>query len=308
VNSFKAHRGSHVKDDEGDETMKRILKSLPFLFVFGLIIWTFNSIVASAFAPGKFFYDTLAFPDAMQNIYFKITMLFVSVFLYMILFRIFLYEKEGKLLRKAFNHSFPMCITDFKGNIIEANASYRKIFNDPGKGKSRVKCWESRPSNACHTEACPLVQIKSGKEDVVCEHAVEIGDGKRYYDIKAKPIRDSFDQVVGIIETFNDMTERKVLEIYNTKLIEELKESLTRVKLLSGMLPVCTSCKQVRSDNGYWEQIESYLNLKSDVEIIPSLCPECKEVADLVIDDSEQSHDAQYLHSEDMKWLKVAMQ
>lgn len=288
--------------------MKKILKSLPFLFVLGFIVWTFNSIVASAFAPGKFFYDTLAFPDAVQNIYFKGTMLFVSIFLYMILFRIFLYEKEGKLLRKAFNHSFPMCITDFKGNIIEANTSYREIFKNPGSGKGGMKCWESRPSSACHTEACPLVRVKNGEKNVVCEHAVEIGDGKRYYDIKAKPIRNSFDQVVGIIETFNDMTERKILEIYNTNLIEELKGSLAKVKLLSGMLPVCTSCKQVRSDNGYWGQIESYLDMKSDVEIIPSLCPECKEAADMIMDDPEQSHDTPHMKNMDMKWLKVAIQ
>lgn len=288
--------------------MKRVLKSLPFLFVFGLILWTFNSIVASAFAPGKFFSDTMAFTDAMQNVYFKGTMLFVSVFLYMILFRIFLYQKEEKLLRKAFNHSFPMCITDFRGNIVEANTSYKKIFGDPRKQKKAAKCWESRPSSACHTKDCPLVQVKNGRQDVVCEQAIRTGDGKRYYDIKAKPVMNSFDQVVGIIETFNDMTERKILELYNTKLIEDLKDSLARVKMLSGMLPVCTSCKQVRSDDGFWEQIESYLDMKSDVEVIPSLCPECKEIAEMNLDDSESRFsNCQDLKTDDMRWLKVTM-
>jgi PleD family two-component response regulator len=58
-------------------------------------------------------------------------------------------------------------------------------------------------------------------------------------------------------------------------IIVELKNALENVKLLSGMLPICTSCKKVRDDGGYWQQIESYISQHSEAEFSHSLCPEC---------------------------------
>jgi len=59
--------------------------------------------------------------------------------------------------------------------------------------------------------------------------------------------------------------------------ITELKEALTRVKVLSGLLPICASCKKIRDDEGYWNQIESYIRDRSDADFSHGICPECKE-------------------------------
>jgi sensor domain CHASE-containing protein len=59
------------------------------------------------------------------------------------------------------------------------------------------------------------------------------------------------------------------------KLIAELQEALSRVKVLSGMLPICSSCKKIRDDKGYWNQIESYIRAHSDAEFSHGICPEC---------------------------------
>jgi GAF domain-containing protein len=59
------------------------------------------------------------------------------------------------------------------------------------------------------------------------------------------------------------------------KLVEGLTEALTRVKTLSGLLPVCAACKKVRDDRGYWSQLEAYLQAHTDSEISHGLCPEC---------------------------------
>ena len=55
----------------------------------------------------------------------------------------------------------------------------------------------------------------------------------------------------------------------------ELRESLERVKTLSGLLPICVHCKNVRNDKGYWEQIERYLSSRTDALFSHGLCPEC---------------------------------
>lgn len=58
-------------------------------------------------------------------------------------------------------------------------------------------------------------------------------------------------------------------------LILELKKALAHVKTLSGLLPVCSHCKKIRDDKGYWNQIEAYILEHSDAEISTSICEEC---------------------------------
>ncbi len=69
--------------------------------------------------------------------------------------------------------------------------------------------------------------------------------------------------------------KRKQTEKERIKLIEELKENLAKVKALSGMLPICSSCKKVRDDKGYWNQIELYIQDHSEAEFTHGICPEC---------------------------------
>ena len=55
----------------------------------------------------------------------------------------------------------------------------------------------------------------------------------------------------------------------------DLQGSLAKVKMLSGMLPICASCKKIRDDQGYWGQIELYIRNHSEAEFSHSLCPDC---------------------------------
>ncbi|MCX6356767.1 MAG: hypothetical protein NT045_02650 [Candidatus Aureabacteria bacterium] len=54
-----------------------------------------------------------------------------------------------------------------------------------------------------------------------------------------------------------------------------LRDSLAKIKVLKGLLPMCGSCKKVRNDKGYWQQIEVYFREHSDAEITHWLCPDC---------------------------------
>ena len=72
-----------------------------------------------------------------------------------------------------------------------------------------------------------------------------------------------------------DITERKKVEEEREKLILELKDALSNVKILSGLLPICASCKKIRNDKGYWEQIEMYVKNHSEADFSHGLCPDC---------------------------------
>ena len=71
------------------------------------------------------------------------------------------------------------------------------------------------------------------------------------------------------------ITERKRAEAEREKLILELKETLSKLKQLSGLLPICASCKKIRDDKGYWNQIESYISDHSEADFTHGICPEC---------------------------------
>ena len=60
--------------------------------------------------------------------------------------------------------------------------------------------------------------------------------------------------------------------------ITDLKTSLAKVKVLSGLLPICAQCKKIRDDNGYWEQIEKFIRDNSEADFSHSICPECVKV------------------------------
>ncbi len=69
--------------------------------------------------------------------------------------------------------------------------------------------------------------------------------------------------------------ERKRAEKKLDALISKLQAALARVKHLSGLLPICASCKKIRDDQGYWQQVESYISKRSEAEFSHGFCPDC---------------------------------
>lgn len=72
-----------------------------------------------------------------------------------------------------------------------------------------------------------------------------------------------------------EVGERQKAEERLAALVVELKEALSKVKMLSGLLPICASCKKIRDDKGYWTQVDVYVREHSDADFTHSICPEC---------------------------------
>ena len=71
--------------------------------------------------------------------------------------------------------------------------------------------------------------------------------------------------------------ERKRTLLEKDALIGQLRETLADVKTLSGLLPICASCKHIRDDKGYWHQVESYIQQHSSAVFTHGLCPKCTQ-------------------------------
>lgn len=69
----------------------------------------------------------------------------------------------------------------------------------------------------------------------------------------------------------------RVIELQQSlrKKVQELEDALTQVKQLQGILPICSYCKQVRDDQNYWQQVESYISDHSEAQFSHSICPDC---------------------------------
>jgi PAS domain S-box-containing protein len=98
---------------------------------------------------------------------------------------------------------------------------------------------------------------------------------------------DKADQLTGINSIAHNITERKQMEEALVSEKNKLQEALLEIKELNGMLPICSSCKKIRDDKGYWNQIESYIRDHSAVEFTHSICPGCtkKLYPDFIIPD-----------------------
>ena len=101
-----------------------------------------------------------------------------------------------------------------------------------------------------------------------------------------KAIRNQAGEIIGLYGVSRDITDRKIAQEALIREKEKLQEAISKIKQLSGMLPICSACKKIRDDKGYWNQIESYIRDHSEAEFSHGLCPECakKLYPDFVVD------------------------
>ena len=122
-----------------------------------------------------------------------------------------------------------------------------------------------------------LIGVESTKDIpiIFLTAKVEIDDIVRGFkigaaDYVAKPFNSA--ELLARVRTQLDLKKSRDSE---KRLIAELQQALHDVKTLSGLLPICASCKKIRDDHGYWQQAEEYISDKSDAKFSHSLCPDC---------------------------------
>ena len=103
-------------------------------------------------------------------------------------------------------------------------------------------------------------------------------DGTRFpVALAVTALADPDGNLTGYLSFFQDITERKQYEAEREKLVVELREALANIKTLSGLIPICAWCKSIRSDKGYWQNVEVYVRDHSEANFSHSICPSCQE-------------------------------
>lgn len=115
-------------------------------------------------------------------------------------------------------------------------------------------------------------------ENTVVGSLCVVDTDQRAYSQIEKDILEAFSKAVALEEERKRSQERLIQA--NAKLVEknqDLEAALSEVKTLSGLLPICSSCKKIRDDKGYWKQIETYVAEHSEAQFSHSMCRECAE-------------------------------
>ena len=110
--------------------------------------------------------------------------------------------------------------------------------------------------------------------DEISMDEIELKDGT-IFDRYSAPVIGSDGRNYGRIWSFRDITERKRAEGERERLIKELQDATADIKILSGLVPICSSCKKIRDDKGYWTQLEGYIQAHSQAKFSHGVCPDC---------------------------------
>jgi methyl-accepting chemotaxis protein len=121
-------------------------------------------------------------------------------------------------------------------------------------------------------DAASLISIGNLDTPVDTSSKDEIGELARKFKQMAKNLSTITVSRDRLIEEIN---ERKKAEVEREKVINELQQALAEIKTLRGIVPICSFCKQIRDDKGYWNQVESYIREHTEAEFSHGICPKC---------------------------------
>ncbi len=157
-------------------------------------------------------------------------------------------------------------------------------------GFSPEECRQMALEDLLAEESLPLVQ--EALDELGAGHPVEFKsqevlqrrrDGSNIWtEVTATSLNDAEGRFLGILGISRDISRRKENQARLLKALEEnqllvsqLREALEKVKTLSGMLPICSHCKQIRDDEGYWQRLERYIEARTEATFSHGLCPAC---------------------------------
>lgn len=167
-------------------------------------------------------------------------------------------------------------VLDNKGNIAHANNAFVKMLGYDkeeqivGKNVSEFTIREDVPK--------VISAMEKGSEKGFIRGLKVTGitkNGNNYHasiNATLEKGKNGDTEWLGVVR---DTTDRAKVEKEKNELIEKLQQALAEIKTLRGILPICTICKNIRNDEGYYEQIESYIHKHIGVDFTHTICDQC---------------------------------
>lgn len=162
------------------------------------------------------------------------------------------------------------------------DGTYRYVNNAFAQGVGKTtdeiigrKIWDIFEKDEADKRFAIVKKVFTEGNTEEIEVRVPLPSHDTYYLTTVKPISNEVGAVETVICTSKNITKRKLAEIALTEKHDRLSEALEQIKTLSGLLPICASCKKIRDDKGYWNQIEIYIQKHSNAQFSHGICPDC---------------------------------
>lgn len=168
-------------------------------------------------------------------------------------------------------------LVDWEMNILYSNPSAEVLTGFSIAEAEGAKCHDifCETSFRCKDICPPKVAMREKKPILHREAETKTKSGAvRNTEISFSPFYKG-SECVGSVIVIKDITEIKKAEAEKENLINELQKALDNIRQLSGLLPICASCKKIRDDKGYWNNIEAYISEHSEALFTHAICPEC---------------------------------
>jgi diguanylate cyclase len=158
-----------------------------------------------------------------------------------------------------------------------------------GYGKHAIdKICIGRPVDEVYPWLTPTLRSLRDKRGETGECRATINGNTVYFDVKRADMLDVSEKFTSSIVILRNSTKRTMAETELKRTVAELGQALSEVKSLSGLLPICANCKNVRDDKGYWLRVEQYITNHTGATFSHGICPDCArklypEIADKVV-------------------------
>ncbi len=187
-------------------------------------------------------------------------------------------NEELEFVARQWSNTFDT-ITDFVSvhdkdmKFVRVNKALASLFGKNPEELIGSYCYKLMHDRDSPWPECPHVKaVETGKTV-----STEIADPKIGIPllVTCSPLLHDDGSLMGSVHVARDISAQKEAADERERLIRQLEETLSQVKKLSGFIPICSSCKKVRDDKGYWNQVEEYIRDNSEAEFSHSICPDC---------------------------------
>ncbi len=162
-------------------------------------------------------------------------------------------------------------LINIEGKILQCNKAMASLLDKTVLEVMGSTCWELVHNTSERIEGCPFMRMQETHQREI----IRLPSGDRMLQVTVDPVLDEDGDLISVVHIISDITALNQAEEQQKNLISELQTALAKVKKLSGFLPICASCKKIRDDKGYWNQIENSIRDHSEADFSHGLCPEC---------------------------------
>lgn len=165
------------------------------------------------------------------------------------------------------------------GEVVFDDRALHLLGFERSEAPPDLTTWRARvhPDDLPAADAAMVAHWRGETGSFGFEHRIRLQDGSWLWVLTRGRIvtRDARGRPQRVAGIQRDVSERKRADAEREALIEQLQKALADVRTLSGLLPICFQCKQIRDDRGEWRQLEEYLEERSGAQFTHGLCREC---------------------------------